>query len=98
MPPGTGQVVHYRFKVPEDAKGEIDVAVKLQYRKFDAKYMKYIYPDKEENDLPIVVMSSDTVTFPVDGEAALGQAPVRPAGAGRLDRSATKTSGRTPRH
>ena len=29
MPPGTGQVVHYRFKVPEDAKGEIDVSVKL---------------------------------------------------------------------
>ena len=78
MPPGTGQVVHYRFKVPEDAKGEIDVAVKLQYRKFDAKYMKYIYPDKEENDLPIVVMSSDTVTFPVDGEAALSQAPAKP--------------------
>ena len=78
MPPGTGQVVHYRFKVPEDAKGEIDVSVKLQYRKFDAKYMKYIYPDKEENDLPIVVMSSDTVTFPVDGEAALGQAPAKP--------------------
>jgi len=77
MPPGTGQVVHYRFKVPEDAKGEIDVSVKLQYRKFDAKYMKYIYPDKEENDLPIVVMSSDTVTFPVDGEAALGQAPAK---------------------
>ena len=78
MPPGTGQVVHYRFKVPEDANGEIDVSVKLQYRKFDAKYMKYIYPDKEENDLPIVVMSSDTVTFPVDGEAALGQAPAKP--------------------
>jgi len=78
MPPGTGQVVHYRFKVPEDAKGEIDVAVKLQYRKFDAKYMRYIYPDKEENDLPIVVMSSDTVTFPVGGEAALGQAPAKP--------------------
>ena len=77
MPPGTGQVVHYRYKVPEDAKGEIDVSVKLQYRKFDAKYMKYIYPDKEENDLPIVVMSSDTVTFPVDGEAALGQAPAK---------------------
>ena len=78
MPPGTGQVVHYRFKVPEDAKGEIDVSVKLQYRKFDAKYMKYVYPDKDENDLPIVVMSSDTVTFPVDGETAVGQAPAKP--------------------
>ena len=78
MPPGTGQVVHYRFKLPEDAEGEIDVSVKLQYRKFDAKYMKYIYPDEPENDLPITVMSSDTVTFPVNGETATGAAPKKP--------------------
>ena len=42
--------------------------------------MKYVYPDKDENDLPIVVMSSDTVTFPVDGETAVGQAPAKPGG------------------
>ena len=78
MPPGTGQVVHYRFKVPQDAKGEINVLVKLQYRKFDAKYMKYIYPEKPENDLPIVVISSDHVRFSVNGKKALGQAPAKP--------------------
>ena len=78
MPPGTGQVVHYRFKVPQDAKGELNVSVKLQYRKFDSKYMKYIYPEKPENDLPIVVISSDHVRFSVNGKKALGQAPAKP--------------------
>ncbi len=78
MPPGTGQVAHYRFKVPEDTKGEIKVSVKLHYRKFDAKYMKYIYPDKPENDLPIVVMSSDQVNFPVNGKNTLNQVSTKP--------------------
>jgi len=78
MPPGTGQVVHYSFQVPEDTEGEIDVSVKLNYRKFDAKYMKYVYPDKLENDLPITLMSSDKVTFSVDGNPTLGQVPPKP--------------------
>ena len=78
MPPGTGQVVHYSFQVPEDTEGEIDVSVKLNYRKFDAKYMKYVYPDKLENDLPITLMSSDKVTFSVDGNPTIGQVPSKP--------------------
>ena len=78
MPPGTGQVVHYSFQVPEDTEGEIDVSVKLNYRKFDAKYMKYVYPDKLENDLPITLMSSDKVTFSVDGNSTIGQVPSKP--------------------
>lgn len=78
MPPGTGQVVHYSFQVPEDTEGEIDVSVKLNYRKFDAKYMKYVYPDKLENDLPITLMSSDKVTFSVAGNPTIGQVPSKP--------------------
>ena len=78
MPPGTGQVVHYQFEVPENIEGEIDVSVKLQYRKFDAKYMKYVYPDKPENDLPITIMSSDKVTFSVGGNSTIGKVPAKP--------------------
>ena len=78
MPPGTGQVVHYQFEVPENIEGEIDVSVKLQYRKFDAKYMKYVYPDKPENDLPITIMSSDKVTFSVGGNSTIGEVPAKP--------------------
>ena len=78
MPPGSGQVVHYRFKVPQDAQEKINVSVKLQYRKFDAKYMSYVYPNKSENDLPITLMSSDKVTFPVDGNPTIGQVPDKP--------------------
>ena len=78
MPPGSGQVVHYLFKVPEDTEGEIDVTVKLNYRKFDAKYMKYVYPNKPENDLPITLMSSDKVTFSANGNSTIGQVPKKP--------------------
>ena len=40
--------------------------------------MKYIYPEKQENDLPIVVISSDHVRFSVNGKNTLGQAPAKP--------------------
>ena len=65
MPPGTGQVVHYLFEVPQETSGPIDVEASLRYRKFDTRYMEYVFPDKPTNDLPISVISSDKVTFPV---------------------------------
>ena len=73
QPPGTGQVVHYRLDVPADATGEIEVEVKLNYRKFDRTYMEFVYDDLRERgkhdgptpNLPIAVMASDRVTFPV---------------------------------
>ena len=65
MPPGTGQVVHYLFEVPHEPNGPIDVEASLRYRKFDTRYMEYVFPDKPTNDLPISIISSDKVTFPV---------------------------------
>jgi tetratricopeptide (TPR) repeat protein len=51
--------------------------VKLNYRKFDTIYMNYVFgqgytngaPFQIINDLPITVIASDTVTFPIDGVA-----------------------------
>ena len=42
IPPGAGQVVHYRLDVPEDAAGPLTVTAKLQYRKFDQEYMQIV--------------------------------------------------------
>jgi tetratricopeptide (TPR) repeat protein len=82
IPPGAGAIVHYELEIPADAKGPITVEAKLNYRKFDAKYMEFIrkaLPDgqwpidggpriKENfNDLPITVMSKDSVTLAVAG-------------------------------
>lgn len=74
IPPGASQVVHYRFTVPEDQVGPLTVEVRLNYRKFDTIYMNYVYspgytngrPFSLTNDLPIAVLSSDRLVFPVE--------------------------------
>ncbi len=69
IPPGAAQVVHYTFTVPEDAPETLDVEVKLNYRKFDAKFMQFVKGTNFVNDLPITVVGSDKVTFPVGPQA-----------------------------
>lgn len=67
IPPGAGQVAHYEFTVPENAREPITIEVKLNYRKFDTIYMQYVFGKDYTNDLPIIVMSSDKITFPIEG-------------------------------
>ena len=90
IPPGAGQVVHYRLHVPGDATGPLTVSVKLRYRKFDATYLRYIRasltPDDhlmqlsdaelaERFDLPAVVIAEDAVTLPVAGGQSVVDQP-----------------------
>jgi len=78
IPPGAGQAVHYEFVVPEDQNQPLTVEVKLQYRKFDTIYMNYVFdtnyvkgaPLAVTNDLPIVTIAGDKITFPVEGANA----------------------------
>ncbi len=67
IPPGAGDTIHYRLTVPEDAQGPIRVDIKLQYRKFDTNYMKQIYGEDYVNDLHIMTMAQDSITFPLEG-------------------------------
>jgi tetratricopeptide (TPR) repeat protein len=75
IPPGAGQVVHYELVVPEDQSGPLTVGVRLQYRKFDTLYMNYVFdtnyvkgaPFTVTNNLPIVTIASDQITFPIEG-------------------------------
>jgi len=77
IPPGAAQVVHYELSVPEDQKEPLTVQVKLQYRKFDTVYMNYVFgtnytkgsPFTVTNDLPIVTMASDELTFPIASQS-----------------------------
>jgi tetratricopeptide (TPR) repeat protein len=79
IPPGAAQVVHYELTVPNDQKEPLTVQVKLQYRKFDTVYMSYVFgtnyakgaPLAVTNDLPIVTMAADQITFPVAGGVQL---------------------------
>ena len=43
IPPGAGQVVHFGLDVPEGVEGPITLEAKVNYRKFDRKYMDYIF-------------------------------------------------------
>jgi tetratricopeptide (TPR) repeat protein len=67
IPPGAGQVVHYEFTVPETAVDSLTVDVKVNYRKFDTKYMQYVFGKNYTNDLPVTTLATDRVTFPVEG-------------------------------
>lgn len=80
IPPGAGQTVHYELKVPEEIDGPLTVELKLQYRKFDQRYMDIVAKTTKElgspirgkfdgdtyvNELPITTLASDKVTFPI---------------------------------
>ena len=70
IPPGAAQVVHYSLRVPEDQRTPLTVDVKLQYRKFDTIYMQHVFGKDFRNDLPITLLATDRVTFPIEGVAA----------------------------
>lgn len=93
MPPGAGQIVHYKLRVPEDVTGPVTVVSRLNYRKFDWQYLKYIHNYHLEhnlelrgldpsgivvNELPIVLLAEDKVTFPVT-EAQIAEVKVEGA-------------------
>ena len=65
IPPGAADVIHYLLTVPPDVQAPITVEVRLQYRKFDTTYMKHVYGKDFVNDLPIITLAEDRVTFPV---------------------------------
>jgi tetratricopeptide (TPR) repeat protein len=67
IPPGAAQVVHFEFTVPEGASQPLVVEMSLNYRKFDTTYMQYVMGKSYTNDLPITVIASDKLVFPIAG-------------------------------
>jgi tetratricopeptide (TPR) repeat protein len=65
IPPGAADVVHYRLDLPPDIREPVSVTVKLLYRKFDTTYMQYVFGEDFVNDLPILTLAEDRLTFPI---------------------------------
>jgi tetratricopeptide (TPR) repeat protein len=66
IPPGAAAVVHYALTLPPDAGGPLSIEAKLQYRKFDTRYLRYIEGDRfDGNSLPITTLARDRVTLPL---------------------------------
>ncbi len=79
IPPGAADVVHYRLDVPADATGPITVDVALNYRKFDTTYMRHFQGEAfATNDLPIALLATDSITFPVGTAPTTAEPPTIP--------------------
>ena len=76
IPPGAADVVHYQFSVPQSATAPVQVSVSLRYRKFDTTYQRSFQGEAfTRNNLPIVTIASDKITFPVQGIGTSTPAP-----------------------
>ncbi len=68
IPPGAADTVHFKLEVPSWVRGPVNVEARLQFRKFDTPYMRFVQDDPEwVNDLPILTLAEDRLTFPVRG-------------------------------
>lgn len=71
IPPGAADSVHFLLEVPADVRGPVTVEARLQYRKFDTKYLRYAFGEEFVNDLPIITLAEDRVVLPVAGGPAV---------------------------
>ena len=84
IPPGAADSLHFGILLPDDLTDHVTIEVKLQYRKFDAEFVRiiaealagsemelpgYVSGQPYINTLPIVTMAEDRITLPVQGMA-----------------------------
>ena len=73
--PGADRVVHYRVRVPEDARGVIELAAGAHYRKFSRDYTTFSLGASAPS-LPVTTLASDHVTLLVSSSG--GPPPASP--------------------
>ncbi len=77
IPPGAAAVVHYALTIPPDATGPVSIETKLQYRKFDTRFLRHVEGEQfDGNQLPITTLAQDRVTLPLGDAAQLPAQPV----------------------
>jgi tetratricopeptide (TPR) repeat protein len=66
IPPGAAAVVHYALTIPPDVTGPVNIETKLQYRKFDTRFLRHVEGENfDGNRLPITTLAQDQVTLPL---------------------------------
>jgi tetratricopeptide (TPR) repeat protein len=91
IPPGAAQTVHYALDLPENLDAPVTVSVRLQYRKFDQRFMDFVARVNADlgnpirgyqpgqpytNDLPITTLAEDRITFAIAGSGDVAEQPV----------------------
>src|SRR5206468_821532 len=64
IPPGAARVVHYRVRVPDDARGSVELAAGVHYRKFTRDYTSFSLGSASPS-LPVTTLAEDRVRLPV---------------------------------
>ncbi|HEX9148790.1 MAG TPA: tetratricopeptide repeat protein, partial [Thermoanaerobaculia bacterium] len=64
--PGAARVVHYRVRVPEEARESIELSAAVHYRKFSRDYTSFSLGASSPS-LPVTTLASDTVVLPING-------------------------------
>ena len=67
IPPGAGQIVHFELEVPRGTPGPIELEARVNYRKFDRKYVNFVYGVGKGPKLPITLMAQDKVRLAIEG-------------------------------
>jgi tetratricopeptide (TPR) repeat protein len=75
IPPGAGQVVHFGLDVPAGTTGPLTVEARLNYRKFDQRYMDYVFGPGKGPTLPVVAMAADGLKLKVAGGPTVENPP-----------------------
>lgn len=65
IPPGAADIVHLLLEVPVSVSEPLEVVARLQYRKFDTRYMQHVHGAGWINELPVTTLAEDRVVFPV---------------------------------
>lgn len=69
---GRSQIVRYQFRIPADAKGPISVTARVNYRRFDQRFIDFAM-QKQHYPQPVVDMASRTRTFQLGSNPAAAQ-------------------------
>ena len=59
IPPGSAEVIHYRWAIPQDFDQSVKIVVHLYYRKFNRSITETFL--ENPIDLPIITMATDTL-------------------------------------
>jgi len=68
--PGSARVVHYRVKVPENARDSIELTAGVHYRKFTRDYTTFSLGASHPS-LPVTTLARDTVLLPLSDPLSL---------------------------
>jgi hypothetical protein len=68
--PGSADVVHYRLTVPPDAGRKVVFTAKLHYKKFDEKFMDFVFQGQKQPVIPDIVMSENTIAIATTDQPA----------------------------